>query len=398
MTVTLILQILTYTFALWFGLYLLARNPRKIGMRYAGLGLVAYALGLGMDTLMSHVPDLAAVMAHWRVLVGVLPLVFWFGAVRPLLPGNARSGLPGRPLALLFAASIFFLLGLAVLLLPQEWLSNEFIVLGIGLDLSLLGYAIVALDAYDEGEALLPDFLRSLCVSAVAALVFGGQIVMVMVITGGATLPLLILLLAMVSTVVALQVFSDAIQVILDRLLFTRLPRLQRERADLRAVSRALPRVNEELDPDTLDDAEFTRLTRRALGHMGDVSRLASNPLTNLSIVNERLIKSGKQTSTLERSAELRALLIESIVRLKPRGDEGFGTSDEWRYYNALYYPYVVGIKPYSRRNPRNGLDPDSEAALEWFRTYVPERTLHNWQNAAARLIAQDLREITNWQ
>ena len=34
--------------------------------------------------------------------------------------------------------------------------------------------------------------------------------------------------------------------------------------------------------------------------------------------------------------------------------------------------------------------------ALAWFQTYVPERTLHNWQNIAARLIAQNLRE--NWQ
>jgi hypothetical protein len=38
---------------------------------------------------------------------------------------------------------------------------------------------------------------------------------------------------------------------------------------------------------------------------------------------------------------------------------------------------------------------PESDArdVLEWFRTNVPERTLHNWQNAAAKLVAQDLRE-----
>jgi hypothetical protein len=38
-------------------------------------------------------------------------------------------------------------------------------------------------------------------------------------------------------------------------------------------------------------------------------------------------------------------------------------------------------------------LDSASEAALEWFQNYVPERTLYNWQNVAARLIAKQLRE-----
>jgi hypothetical protein len=38
-------------------------------------------------------------------------------------------------------------------------------------------------------------------------------------------------------------------------------------------------------------------------------------------------------------------------------------------------------------------LDATTKAALEWLQISVPERTLHNWQNAAARLIAQDLRE-----
>ena len=30
---------------------------------------------------------------------------------------------------------------------------------------------------------------------------------------------------------------------------------------------------------------------------------------------------------------------------------------------------------------------------LDWFRTQVPQRTLYNWQNAAAALVARDLRE-----
>jgi hypothetical protein len=54
----------------------------------------------------------------------------------------------------------------------------------------------------------------------------------------------------------------------------------------------------------------------------------------------------------------------------------------------------VIGLKPYSRHDGHHLLEGETQAALDWFRTYVPERTLHNWQNAAAKLIAQDLREM----
>jgi len=30
--------------------------------------------------------------------------------------------------------------------------------------------------------------------------------------------------------------------------------------------------------------------------------------------------------------------------------------------------------------------------ALAWFRRYVPERTLYNWQTAGAQLVARDVR------
>jgi hypothetical protein len=154
-----------------------------------------------------------------------------------------------------------------------------------------------------------------------------------------------------------------------------------------------LPRVDRTFDFATLEDVEFTRLTRRALSHFGDLSRLASNPLTYLTIVDNRLKKRGAMVDTLGRAIELKALLSESITRLKPQQQGDFGVSDEWRYYNALYFPYVVGIKPYRRRARNEHFDPVAQKALEWFRTAVPERTLHNWQNAATKLVAQDLRE-----
>lgn len=46
----------------------------------------------------------------------------------------------------------------------------------------------------------------------------------------------------------------------------------------------------------------------------------------------------------------------------------------------------------HSRRIVYDSLDETSRAALDWFQTSVPERTLHNWQNTAAKMIAEDIR------
>ena len=100
------------------------------------------------------------------------------------------------------------------------------------------------------------------------------------------------------------------------------------------------------------------------------------------------------EINTLTRAAELKRLLTDAIIHLKPAGENGFNSTDEWRYYNALYFPYVLGLRPYSRRAEYTDLDDSAQAALDWFRSQVPERTLHNWQNSAAKLVAQYLREL----
>lgn len=440
-----LIQILTYAGTLWLGLYLLARDPRKPGLRFAGLGVVAYALGLALDAL-GAAADAASPLARWRWPLLFLPALLWVGATIYLLPETrlsrwasrallplagslsllglaanapasglvpwlfglaallplalavllvlraARSHLPRRPLVVLATAALFFGLGLGLLLLPLNRPAPEITWLAVAVDFALLGYAIAALDAYDEGETLLPDALRSLGFSAFAALLFGGQVTLALALAGP-SLPLLALLLGTSGAAIALQTFADPIQAGLDRLVLARFPRLRRARADLRAVASALPRMNETLALDSLPENEFVRLTRRALSHLGDLQRLAASPLNHLPVVEARLARRGEQGNTLERAAELRAVLVESIARLKPRGPSPFGTADEWRYYNALYFPYVLGLKPYSQRTEPDGLDPAAGAAWGWFRDTVPERTLHNWQNAAARLVARDLRE-----
>jgi hypothetical protein len=367
---------LIFTFTLWLGVYLLRRNGHKEGMRYAGLGLTAYAIGLAL--------------AHFSIgvdlyrLVAVVPALCWILSVREF---QRTEGAPERPRMLLIVATIFFVGSLMLLLFPQNILTSDFVLLLMGCDLLLLGYAIAALDAHDEGEALLPDALRSLLLTSAAALIFGGQVAAVIAIQGRSP-ALELLLFGVLTAAVTLQAFAPFVQSALDKLM---LPQsAQEERAELQAVYQAVPRHDAALDLLTLDEGEFTRLTRRALSHLGDLERLAASPLIHLPIIDSRLDARQLADSTLNRSVELKTLLIESIMRLKPLEGE-FSTSDAWRYYNALYFPYVVGLKPYRVR--AHDLDSTSHAALDWFQTQVPERTLHNWQNKGAQLIARDLRE-----
>lgn len=445
---------LVYAFAWWFGLYLLARDWSKPGIRYTGLGLTAYALGLALDLLAAYTSSDqdVAILIRLRGSLLLLPIIFWFGATFYLLPeghdlrvrlgvplsrslplaacaifvfsyaagsgilgvmlqwliiialgvlvvatwmaaGQAlRAGIPRRPLAIFSAATLFFGLGMAVLVVSSAAIPNQTFVLAIGVDLALLGLAVALLDAFEEGERFAPDFLRSLTLSAFVTLIFGGQVALVMAISG-VTLPLLLLLLLVIGSGLAIQVFSDAIQGAADRLVFARLGRMRHARAELRATASALPRANPALDPDEMDEAEFARLTRRALSHFGDLHRLAASPLTRLALIDARLTARGQVDSSIERAVELRELLASSVARLKPRGEAHFGVSEEWRYYNVLYFPYILGLKPYSRSLDHDDLEPAAQAALDWFRTSVPERTLYNWQTAAAKLVARDLRE-----
>ncbi len=271
-------------------------------------------------------------------------------------------------------------------------ISRSWSVLAIGLDLVLLDVAIAWLDAFDEGETLLPDLIRSFVGASFAALLFGSQVALAMRLGAGFDLPMLALLLATIAAAIAVQTFAGPLQAALDRLAFAGAPGLRQARADLRGAAEALPRLDTEVELAALDPTEFTRLTRRAFSHYGDLPRLASSPLTRLPQISARLAARRAPDDPLERAAELKRLLAESIARLKPHDVGDFGNSDEWRFYNALYFPYIVGLKPYSRRNSHDRLDPPAQAALEWFQQVVPERTLHNWQNAAARLVAQRLQ------
>src|SRR5436190_22396347 len=117
--ILLTINILTFGFALWLGLYLLARNPAKALLRYAGLGILAYAFSLAAEILSENTPSItvSAILLLMQQFLVLLPAVFWAGALLQLLPETAtlrtplaywwsRGLLPVATLGYLFVAGI----------------------------------------------------------------------------------------------------------------------------------------------------------------------------------------------------------------------------------------------------------------------------------------------------
>ncbi|WP_280352921.1 hypothetical protein [Nocardia otitidiscaviarum] len=438
--------------AWWLGLYLLARDAGKPVLRRAGAGLLGYAVAVvggyllggderfdGVRAVLVCVPAVAwsgvfvrllpeppgeRVDRWWRLglvpvctvvalpaaagidaaayVLGVCSILTLFGSlivlVRhrvALVAGSARGTVAG----LFTVGAVMFGLSAALVLLGLDLVPATLVLALVVVDLVLLGVGIAVLDAFDEGEALRADMLRSLMVAEATAVVFGGQAAVAIVLTGP-RLALEALFFGTIAAAIALQVLYVPLQAAVDRLVFASAPELREARDELRTAAEALPRkraVEPSAGADVsglaaLGEDEFARLTRRALSHYADLGKLVSSPLIDLPAIDSRLAGRDSTPGPLDRAAELKTLLTDAIAALKPRTGEEFGTSEEWRHYNAVYFYYVVGIRPYSVRTKRTDLDPVSRKALAWFVDQVPERTLHNWQNSAARMIAAQLR------
>src|SRR5258708_26440091 len=141
-------------------------------------------------------------------------------------------------------------------------------------------------DAFDEGQALRGDMLRSFVVTGVVVVLFGGQALVGMALTGERT-ALTVLLFTSIAIAISINVLADPLAGILDRLAFSRSPGLRADRATLRRTEAALPLRSANPLSD-IDDETFVRLTRRALGHYGDLSKLVASPLTALPGADER--------------------------------------------------------------------------------------------------------------
>ena len=366
---------------------------------------VLLELARGSDTWRSRVGDVAAVatvavlgtvgatlaggvngplrLGHW-VMFGVIS----GSTLGAMVIAVRRQGRPRRAFRAAVVATLFFALGNAILVIPLGLVPSWLALASTCCDVLLLGVAVALWDAFDEGQALRADMLRSFIGSVVVAVLFGGQALIGMAVTSEHT-ALTVLLFTSIGIATAINVLADPLAGVLDRLAFS--PDLRAGRAALRDAEAALP-LRSENPLDGVSDETFVRLTRRALGHYGDLSKLVASPLTALPVIDARLASRGVPDQPLERANELKAVLADRIAALKPRDGGDFGTTEQWRHYNSLYFPYVVGVRAYAQNATAAGLDPVARQAWQWFVTEVPQRSLHNWQNAAARVIAADLR------
>ncbi|AFM18795.1 hypothetical protein Mycch_4073 [Mycolicibacterium chubuense NBB4] len=429
----------------WLGLYLLARDPRKLVLVLSAIGLTTFAAVVALDAVrlvgasehlgrveiyLVAVPGIAwfAVLLElsqprdtWRsrageaALVAVVAVVAFTGAAMagdvegPLRLGHwvlfaavsvsslgamiyavVRRSQPGPVVGFIVVATLFFALGNAILVIPLGLVPSWLALASTGFDVAMLGVAVAIVDAFDEGHAVRRDMLRSVVATTLVAVLFGGQVLIGLAVAGPST-TLAVLLFTSLAIAIAINVLADPLASLLDKLAFAQSPDLRADRAALRSTEAALPlRSGHPLEG--MDEETFVRVTRRALGHYGDLSKLVASPLTALPAIDERLARRGAADTPLERANELKALLAERIAALKPRDGADFGITEQWRHYNSLYFPYVAGVRAYAQNATAAGLDPLARQAWQWFVTEVPQRSLHNWQNAAARVIATDLR------
>jgi hypothetical protein len=410
----------------WLAAYLVGRDPSRPVLWRAAGALASYAIavaawtvspdsttaqillcvpalawaGTAVGLLPDDMPERRQIDRGWLVLSAIflvtvvaLPAEGRLVSLAPLVGGlvllwRFQDKVRPRMLpAAVTASAILYGFGLVVMLVPIDLGSPALVLAAMGLDLMVLGYLVAVADALDSGERLLPDLRRSAVSALTAALVVGGLATLTMLAAPRMRV-VLILQFLLVAAVMAYAGLVGHARRGLDRIAFPHDDRLRLDRAALMLLAEALPRRRERHDLIRVSEEEFRRLTERALDNYGDLGRLLRSPLIDLPTVDRRLTGQGAE-KPLARAIELRAVLLESVSRLKPDGL--FGTSEEWRHYNALYYCGVLGIRPYDRKGTTDGLDRDARRAFEWFRRYVPRRSMRQWQRDGAKLVADRL-------
>ncbi len=222
--------------------------------------------------------------------------------------------------------ALFVTLSAGLLILPLDLIPISWGMALLGFDLIFLGVTITAWDAFEEGESMRAHLLRSF----ISTLYYAGALAVI----AGLFNDNRTLLLLLITFGILTQTFSNSIQSWLDQLTLPQ--KTTAERQALRQTADALPRLSA-LEPDEMNEEQFNRLTRRALSHLGDLPKLAASPLVNLPIV--------QGSNPLDRAHSLKSLLVQSIQKLKPQSEMEFGITDEWRFYNALHFPYVLGAQ-----------------------------------------------------
>lgn len=146
----------------------------------------------------------------------------------------------------------------------------------------------------------------------------------------------------------------------------------------------------------------FDNAVRRAITHLCDPTRLAVSPLLPLACVTAGLHDQGLEDTPFQRVAVLKTVLSDLVNGLRPHGRTDGCTGTAFRFYNCLYYPYVLGITRRQapavlrdlreRREQAGGPRTEQEQVLIWL-LQVDENTYYKWQRRASDTIAHILRE-----
>src|SRR5690349_18734884 len=293
------LSAFVFSLSWWLGLYLLARNPRKPVLVFSAVGLCSFATVVALDAvrLVTH----SVLLGQVEIYLVAVPGVAWFAVLlelaRPSDGDRGRTGevllvalvgaltLVGATLAgsvagplrlghlvmcgvisvstlcamvaalrhrtqkipmvgLIITATMFFALANAILVIPLGVVPSWLALASTGCDVFCLGVAVALWDAFDEGQALRADMLRSFAGSVAVAVLFGGQALIGLAVTRddpAARTALTVLLFTSLAIAVAVQVLADPLAGLLDRLAFAKSPALRADRATLRHTGAALP-------------------------------------------------------------------------------------------------------------------------------------------------------------
>lgn len=415
-----------FALAWWGASYLIGRDPCRAAPARAAAALIAYACGVvawafaptsapthillclpallwagtAVALLPRTLPERRRIDAGWlglavvfAAMVIALPEMGRLVTLAPLVGGlvllwRFRDEVqpPVLPIALAVVAFLYSV-ALAGLLLPVDVGDPDLVLAAMGVDLLMLGFLAAVAGAVEVGERLRPDLIRSAVTAVGATGTVGTAAALTMVEAPGrpAVTLLQFCLLALVMTGVGL---ASRVRRVLEQIALRSDERLRQDRAALLLLADALLRHRERHLLITTRPADFARFTRQALDNYGNLGRLMRSPLTDLPAVDARLGPlAGSQP--LARTLELRAMLAESVDRLRPAGK--FDTSEEWRHYNALYFCAVLGLDPYERRLRTDHLDRDARLAVDWMRRNVARSTLRRWQSEAAAIVARRL-------
>ena len=299
---------------------------------------------------------------------------------------------------LLVVGALCFLLGAGYLalenLLRSSWYElPAYVLLLTGL--GAVGGAVAVESALLLGKDVRRDVIYNatgLAVVVVLYLVVAGVLVGFDDVAHG------VFALLLTALITASHTLHDTIRDWLDKVFFT--PLVRQERSAARAYEAALAVQPAGPHPDLATTKAFDDAVRRALTHLSDPTKLATSPLLNLTVVAQGVCDQQLEDNRLNRAAVLKEVLLDLLDGLRPA--DGRVTSDAWRYYNCLYYPYVRGIgrrraptvlrQLAERRKREGGPRGDLEQVLDWL-MQVDEDTFYKWQRRGSDTIAAALRE-----